>query len=96
MNKFISKVCYYPNPDIGKETVFPPCHCEHLKGACLHAVVTAFTDTICQLGVTVRRRGNLIEKTGLLRFTRNDESLNRDLGIRFTRLSSVILTFYNF
>ena len=32
------------------------------QGACLHAVVTAFTDTICQLGVTARRRGNLIEK----------------------------------
>jgi hypothetical protein len=32
------------------------------KGACLHAEVTAFTNTLCQLGVTARRRGNLIEK----------------------------------
>ena len=35
----------YPNPDIEKETVFPPCHCEHLKGACLHAEVPAFAET---------------------------------------------------
>jgi hypothetical protein len=56
------------NPDIEKETVFPACHCEHLKGTCLHAEVTAFTDSLCYLGVTARRRGNLIEKDGIASF----------------------------
>jgi len=31
----------HPNPDLENETLFPTCHCEHLKGACLHAVVPA-------------------------------------------------------
>jgi hypothetical protein len=57
-----------PNPDIEKETVFPACHCEHPKGTCLHAEVTAFTDSLCYLGVTARRRGNLIEKDGIASF----------------------------
>jgi len=58
----------HSNPDIEKETIFPPCHCEHLKGAYLHTEVTAFTDSLCYLGVTARRRGNLIEKDGIASF----------------------------
>ena len=58
----MSREKWGPNPDIEKETVFPAYHCEHLKGACLHAEVTAFTDSLCYLGVTARRRGNLIAK----------------------------------
>ena len=38
------------------------------KGTCLHAEVTAFTDSLCYLGVTARRRGNLIEKDGIASF----------------------------
>ena len=64
----MSSLKWDPNPDIKKETVFPACHCEHLKGACLHAEVTAFTDSLCYLGVTARRRGNLIEKDGIASF----------------------------
>jgi hypothetical protein len=30
------------DPDLGKETYLFVCHCEHLKGACLHAEVPAF------------------------------------------------------
>jgi hypothetical protein len=41
---------------------------EHLKGACLHAEVTGFTDLLCYLGVTARRRGNLIEKGEIASF----------------------------
>jgi len=68
-----------PNPDIEKETVFPPCHCEHLKGACLHAEVSACgrqdKQALRHAGVAIS-----LKKTGLLRFTRNDDSLNLDLG----------------
>ena len=38
------------------------------KGTCLHAEVTAFTDSLCYLGVATRRRGNLIEKDGIASF----------------------------
>jgi len=56
-----------PNPDIEKETVFSPCHCEHLKGACLHAVAPASISKLCE-SVSARRRGNLIEKDGIASF----------------------------
>ena len=45
----------YPNPDIEKETVFPPCHCEHLKGACLHAVAAGFGTQAWQSDEVVAR-----------------------------------------
>jgi len=35
-----------PNPDLENETRSLVCHCEHLKGACLHAVVPAFAETL--------------------------------------------------
>jgi hypothetical protein len=33
--------------DLENETHFPFCHCEHLKGACLHAEVLTFMKQIC-------------------------------------------------
>jgi hypothetical protein len=36
-----------------------------------------------QANVAARRRGNLMEKARLLHFTRNDNSLSLDLGLRF-------------
>ena len=74
----------YPNPDIEKETVFPPCHCEHLKGACLHAVAAGFGTQAWQSDEVVARAQPVAissKKTGLLRFARNDDPLNRDLGV---------------
>jgi hypothetical protein len=34
-----------PNPDLKKGTPFQVRHCEHLKGACLHAEVPVFAET---------------------------------------------------
>jgi hypothetical protein len=65
----------------------PFCHCEHLKGTCLHAEVPAFAKMVHAACVTARRRGNLTGKdeiaslpAGRQGFTRNDNSLNRNLG----------------
>ena len=33
-----------PKSDLENETHFPFCHCEHLKGACLHAEVLVFVE----------------------------------------------------
>ncbi len=44
--KKLSRKKYSPNPDLENETLFPTCHCEHLKGPCLHAVVPAFAETL--------------------------------------------------
>ena len=36
-----------PNSDLENKTLCPFRHCEHLKGACLHAEVLIFTLTLC-------------------------------------------------
>jgi hypothetical protein len=60
-----------PNPDLEKGNPFSACHCEHLKGACLHAEVT-----FRHAGVAMS-----LKRARLLRFARKDRILNRDLGM---------------
>jgi hypothetical protein len=70
----MSIVIWSPNSDLENENLFLLCHClpavgrRAPEGACLHAEVTAFTDLLCYLGVTARRRGNLIEKGEIASF----------------------------
>ncbi len=47
--------------DLETRNLLPVSHCEHLKGACLHAEVSACGGQH-ERGATARRRGNLIEK----------------------------------
>jgi hypothetical protein len=83
------------NSDLENKTLSLSSHCEHPKGACLHAEVLAFVKQICAakrsgtqacLRAEALRRASVaisLKKTRLLRFTRNDNFLNRDLGARF-------------
>jgi hypothetical protein len=84
----------YPNPDIEKETVFPPCHCLPAVGrrAPERCVPARRSGRFRHAGVAIRRsrcegaaRGNLkscLASLGTgLRFARNDDPLNRDLGV---------------
>jgi len=64
---WLSTTCL-PNPDLEKDTVFPTCHCEHLKGACLHAQVLSIAgarQAFRHAGVAIS-----LEKARLLRFPR--------------------------
>jgi hypothetical protein len=50
--------------DSKDRTLFPACHGEHLKGACLHAGV--MMQSLCRQYVSARRRGNLMGNARLL------------------------------
>jgi hypothetical protein len=64
----ISSEIYLSNPDLQNEDPLPTCHCEHLKGACLHAEVSSIEIRLCRIGVSARRRGNLFEKGEIASF----------------------------
>ncbi len=71
----------YPNSDLENKTLCPFRHCEQLKGACLHAEVLIFTLTLCASIRYSTQAWQSHRKRRVLRFPRNDNFLNRDLGL---------------
>jgi hypothetical protein len=56
---------FNPNSDLEKGSSFSTRHCEHLKGACLHAEVLVFMKQICaQPNVPARKRACALKRSG--------------------------------